>query len=104
MTADRLEQLLALREAVDHEIRAIRRRRGLADRRWQTDRRGRAASDDVMHERLDALGTTSLGVKLWAVEAGLLEAVKRGRLSNDLIDAYAAAHPTDPTRSGTVSR
>lgn len=38
------------------------------------------------------LGVTARDVKLWAVSAGLLDAVHRGRVKHDLVLAYADAH------------
>lgn len=58
----------------------------------QRPRRGRAqkASDRVTR-RLEQLGVTSHDVKVWAVSAGLLDRVRRGRIRGELVEAYATA-------------
>jgi hypothetical protein len=48
-------------------------------------------------DRLAALGVTHHQVKTWAVQQGLIPEIPRGVVQTRLIDAYAAAHPTQPT-------
>lgn len=46
-------------------------------------------------DRLAELGVTSRQVKEWAVETGRLPAVVRGRISRQLVEAYASQHPKE---------
>lgn len=49
-------------------------------------------SDATTPDSLTALGVTSRDVKQWAVTAGLMPAVVRGRVRRDVLEAYATAH------------
>jgi hypothetical protein len=45
-----------------------------------------------VQSRLADLGVSARQVKEWAVERGLIPAVVRGRISRDLVEAWAAEH------------
>lgn len=47
---------------------------------------------DRARDLLAQLGVTSTDVKRWAVTVGLLDAVKRGRISVELVETYAEMH------------
>ncbi len=96
----RLEQLLDLRRQVTVQIEVERRanpteatRLGLT----KTKRRpkDRTAAPNVVQRRLADLGVTTYDVKVWAVEAGILPAVKQGRIGIALVEQYATAHPME---------
>lgn len=54
-------------------------------------RRTSLTSDDAVRVMAE-LGVTSNDVKRWAVDQGLLDAVKRGRIRVDLVETYARHH------------
>jgi hypothetical protein len=95
-----LERLEQLRQQVDQAIAAERRRvalegpiRLVARPHQQVPRGNR------VDMRLASLGVTALQVKEWAVEAGLLDQVRRGRVALSLVEAYADADG-DPVQVG----
>lgn len=124
-TGTRLQNLQQLRRRAQHELDAARRRddrhdlprlRELVTRiQHQIDLetpapatptpagtprlRSQKATDRVTR-RLNQLGVTSHDVKEWAVTAGLLDRVRRGRIRAELVEAYAnrTTHPKEPTR------
>lgn len=60
----------------------------------RTKPKRKSAVDNVgLH--LARLGVTSNDVKVWAVSAGLLDQVRRGRIAAYLVEAYEHAHPTE---------
>ncbi|MEP7738549.1 hypothetical protein ABKW28_12905 [Nocardioides sp. 31GB23] len=77
-----LRRLLPLGQALAREIAALRPPEPVKLQRA-----------DLVGERLAELGVTSHEVKVWACERGLIEAVKRGRISRELVETYAAARP-----------
>lgn len=84
-TGTRLERLYRLRRCLDLEIAAELRRN--PPQRLTPRRRAEVATK----HRLDELGVTPRQVKEWAVEIGLLPAVRQGRVARHLIEAYAEA-------------
>lgn len=88
----RLEQLRRLRAQVDAEIHAEERRIELA-RPLPVTLKGPTGRKNIVDRTLAELGVTANDVKRWAVSAGLLDAVKRGRVSQRLVEQYADAHP-----------
>lgn len=103
-TGTRLDALRALLKQTDQEIScAIRRDADVARLRvLQTHLRdeiaaeeagsGRVLDIDPQMRRLADLGITSHDVKVWAYGQGLVDAVKRGRVSDQLVDAYVACN------------
>lgn len=90
----RLEQLLRLRDRIDHEI-AIERRKPTDHHTTTPTPTALPTPADLNTEaRLLRLGTTPKAVKQWAVTVGLLDRVPRGRVHRTLVDAYEAAHTT----------
>lgn len=88
----RLEQLLRLEQQVRHEIAVERRRVALEGPAREVPRTPRRLVDvNRVDVRLVELGVTARQVKEWAVAAGLLDRVRRGRVGADLVEAYAAA-------------
>lgn len=101
----RLEQLLALRDRLNHEI-AIERRHTL--------NAGRAAAQPArpapttppaptIERQLLDRGLTARQVKEWAVENGHVDHVARGRLSQRLLALYVQHHPTSSTDTSNRS-
>ncbi|EFQ82724.1 hypothetical protein HMPREF0063_11933 [Aeromicrobium marinum DSM 15272] len=107
-TGTRLEALQRLQRRTKHEIDSARRRddryelKRLADLAARIDDEIRLASAgrprskrvEKVLPRMHDLCVTAREVKVWAVEAGLIPAVVRGRVSGALVEAYAAAHST----------
>lgn len=110
-TGTRLDQLRTLQKRTRHEIAAAKRREdrygireleALAKRiddeialieppvifREARTSRGTVPLDQMLAD----LGVSSTEVKEWGVAQGLLDAVKRGRVSRVLVETYAAAH------------
>lgn len=107
-TGTRLEQLLNLRRQLNLEIEVETRRDpveavrlGLIKPKWVRPprRRGGHKRPDMvvrvaeLMARLERMGVTQHDVKVWAVEQGLLDEVKRGIVAGRILDAYAEAHP-----------
>lgn len=88
MVGSRLDQLIVLRDQITIEIERERR----------TGRHNGAHMRDIptsAEALMNTLGVTSRDVKEWAVTAGLLTAVRRGRVSLTIVHAYQEAnHPT----------
>lgn len=119
-TGPRLEHLLALQRRLEHEIAAERRKLALEDRDApgrtlpgatpepveQPSSRARTARATAAETaaRLDRLGVNARQVKEWAITAGLLDEVKRGRVPGDLVAAYADAHTTEEGVTDDVPR
>lgn len=105
-TGDRLSRLQLLQRRTKHELDSALRRGETHDAKRLTVLNGRlleaidaatpkpARRAEHVLDRLTELGVTSNDVKVWAVSAGLLDAVRRGRVKASLVEAYAAAHPT----------
>lgn len=117
-TRTRLEQLQSLRSRTQHQIRIahahgdrieLDRLRQLEDRLNAAivaeggratnvalssgrPRTRRKKAEEKVLKHLERLGVSSHDVKVWAVEAGLIPAVVRGRIKGALVDAYEAAH------------
>lgn len=85
MVGSRLDQLVVLRDKITAEIEHERRRG------WNN---GRAMVDvpTSAEALMNTLGVTSRQVKEWAVQAGLLTAVRRGRVSLSIVQAYQKEH------------
>lgn len=99
----RLEQLIALRNRIDLEIKAERRRQDGGRIRTQETRKRTPGGDGNPEERMAALGVDSHTVKQWAVDVGLATDIRRGRTSHDLVDAYIEAnHPHLWTDNGEL--
>lgn len=81
----RLDQLVVLRDQVTAEIE-LERRKGWANGRGMLDI---PTSAEAL---MNTLGVTSREVKAWAVDAGLLTAVRRGRVSLTIVRAYQEAN------------
>lgn len=87
----RLDQLLDLRRRLDLEIAQERMqswRDGNGPRPQSLKPSHRFNSADIL---LREIGATAHDVKVWALEAGLISEVKRGRVGIDLVKAYASA-------------
>ena len=81
----RLEQLEALRRRITLEIEMECRRvaqLGAVPPRMP----------DLVQAWLRVLGVTAYDVKVWGVEHGLLTSVRRGRVSVEVVRAFAEAH------------
>lgn len=93
----RLEQLQALRRRIDHEI-AIEAAHAIENngRRLPppVPRPEVSAHGDRLAQLLQDHGLTARLVKEWAVEHGLLDSVRRGRVASELVHAYIAAQDT----------
>lgn len=107
-TLTRLEELKALLGRTRHEIACQRRRGDTLDPRLyalearlvhaidvETGVYVPGKSNDCVSRRLRELGITAKQVKVWAAGQGLIPAVVQGRVASRLVEAYAAAHPTD---------
>lgn len=107
-TGTRLDALEALLRHTDQEIACARRRDAdtgdLATLRQhvvdeiaaELTRGGmtgfaRPGSPNKVDRRLAELGVTAYDVKVWAFDQGLVDAVKRGRVGQHLVEAYATA-------------
>ena len=92
----RLRELLA---SVEYELAILRGERE-PETAAQAAVRERAAGPKatVVDRRLYALGVTASDVRQWAREQGLTNST-RGRIGLDLVEAWAAAHPTTTERS-----
>lgn len=49
----------------------------------------------ALKQQIADLGVTSRAIKAWALDRGLVDAIKRGVPSQSLVDAYTAAHPQE---------
>jgi hypothetical protein len=81
----RLDQLVVLRDRITYEIETERR----------NGRHNGHAMRDIPSSAealMNTLGVTSRDVKEWAVERGLLTAVRRGRVSLAVVQAYQKEH------------
>lgn len=85
-TGTRLEQLHKLAARIQLEIEAELRRH-VPPARPKPEKP--ATQQTRVDERLRELGVTSRDVKQWAVQAGLRSHVQRGRVSLELVNAYA---------------
>lgn len=94
-TGTKLERLQALERQVKHEIAVELRRLALDDtgRHRAVTITPRRRGDQDTQDRLTELGVTSKHVKEWAVQKGILTAVRQGRVARWIVEAYAAAHP-----------
>lgn len=98
-SGDRLERLYRLRDQVNLEIQVIEHERAMTPRSPglatttlpKPKPAGVRPSDASAKELLAELGATTKQVKRWAVDAGLLPAVARGRVARSVIEDYAAA-------------
>lgn len=101
-SGSRLDMLRDLKRRVDAEIRAEEKleRSRTAIRAYKAKQEARR---DSVSQRLARLGVTAHDVKTWALEQGLITEIRRGRVSGDLVDAYAADHPTIRTIEGAAS-
>lgn len=101
----RLERLLDLRRKVDLEIEQERNRQELGIRIVTTlpTRTVSRLQVNSVDEQLADLGVTSRDVKVWALEAGLISGVTRGRVSQRLVDAYRSAVLVAALGPGTKS-
>lgn len=90
----RLDQLRALRDQLDQEI-ANEEYRDITGNAGRMRPPSRPATRLVEVNRVDLrlreLGVTSREVKVWAVAAGLIPEVKRGRVAEALVEQFAAA-------------
>lgn len=86
MVGTRLDQLVVLRDQITAEIEMERRRQ------WRNGH-GSVPMPTSSEALMNALGVTSRDVKEWAVTAGLLTAVRRGRVSLTIVRAYQEANP-----------
>lgn len=89
-TGTRLEQLQQLRKRIDLEIEYEQRTNPATPKRRPQTPRAEANTT----ARLRELGATTTQVRAWATTQGLTTST-RGRLSLDLINAYATAHTTE---------
>ena len=104
-TGTRLERLVSLHQRTRHELASARRREArreiealarlekklyaaIADESPKPSRR------EPVLDRMAELGVDARTVRTWARAEGLTKA-DRGRLSAALVEAWAAAHPTD---------
>lgn len=87
----KLERLLQLRAKLDLEISLEQKRVGLECGRIRPP--APPAPPVVMHsvEELERLGLLSITVKRWAKDQGLIPEVRRGRVNQRLVEAYAQA-------------
>lgn len=96
-TGSRLEELKRLHARIAHEIAVeeARERDRTAGMLPPIARRAFTKKKPIpAQEHLERLGVTARTVKEWAVSQGLLDAVKRGRVSAELVAAYAQATRT----------
>lgn len=105
---DRLEQLqrvarmqraharwagdLELHDRLDRLVRRITHEIGREQRARPEVAAAVRRADLGVQQHLEALGVTAHTVKVWGVQAGLLPAVVRGRVSGALVTAYDHAH------------
>lgn len=94
----RLLRLRELRSKIDREIREIEteeahRAKKAADRaNIGLPRTRRRKAEDRVTKHLEILGVTAHDVKEWALDAGLIQVISRGRVKQALVDAYEEAH------------
>lgn len=88
----RLDQLRALRAQLDQEI-ANEEYRDITGNpgRPTPPRAPRLVEVNRVDLRLRQLGVSSREVKVWAVAAGLIPEVKRGRVAEALVEQFAEA-------------
>jgi hypothetical protein len=67
--------------------------------RRQPPVRGLKGAEEYAAALMAHYGVAAVDVKRWAVSAGLLDQVRRGRVALELVEAYAAHHPTTPERN-----
>lgn len=70
--------------------------------RFQTFEKPSKSPTDHVADRLRLLGVTSHDVKVWAVEHGLVDRVRRGRIRMALVEAYARGNSTDSLGATTT--
>jgi hypothetical protein len=87
----RLEQLEELRARIEYEIAAERRRVAISVPNPPPARVPKLTEVNRVDVRLAGLGVTSRQVKEWAVDAGLLDHVHRGRVAAHLVEMFAEA-------------
>lgn len=87
----RLEQLEELRSRIEHEIAVERRRVALSVPLRPPSPIRSLVQVNRVDVRLAGLGVTSREVKEWAVDAGLLDRVHRGRVAAHLVEMFAEA-------------
>lgn len=87
----RLEQLEELDRRLHVEIE-LERRTHPPKPREKTTRRRTPTPRNKVDQHLVALGVTTRQVKQWALETGRLDRIHRGRVSAELVEAYAQAH------------
>lgn len=87
----RLEQLERLQERIRQEI-AVERRRLFLEGRERPHSATKAPRTNAVDHQLVALRVSAREVKEWALAEGLIEEIKRGRVSSELVDAYQLAH------------
>lgn len=101
----RLEQLEALRRRLDHEI-AHERAQAAADGGRLVEchpvRLVVSSRKNTTDLRLEQLGVTAHDVKVWGVQAGLLDEVKRGRVALSLVEQYALAQEATEWLTGSL--
>lgn len=102
-TGTRLESLQSLARRTEHELSSARRKDARREiprlellldklRDAIADEQGLARPRDVVSRGLFDLGLTAHDVRQWALEQGLIDQVRRGRLPLELLNAYRAAH------------
>lgn len=87
----RLEQLERLRTRLDQEIAQERLRVVLGQKVGYQAPPARPERGNRVQRRLRELGVTSLEVKRWAADAGLIDGVHRGRVAAHLVELFAEA-------------
>ena len=85
MVGSRLDQLVVLRDQISIEIERERR----AGRHNGLSMLAVPSSAEAL---MNTLGVSSREVKEWAVQRGLLTAVRRGRVSLAIVQAYQKEH------------
>lgn len=95
-TGTRLEQLRLLHARVGQEIATLERQEALEARPAPPPRRRRVRAAANQPDRATAallrLGVTAYEVKEWALDVGLITAIRRGKVSFVIIDQYETAH------------
>lgn len=87
LEVDKLPKLRALLQRIEGEIVAEGGKPAGRPRKPHYTSHKKAA--DHVYARLEQLGVTAHEVKVWAVEVGLLDVVRRGRIRGELVEAYA---------------
>ncbi len=97
-TGTKLEALHGLLKRTEQEISCARQRdrdttelRALRDRIRAQIEPTETQQRNIVDRRLDQLHVTARDVKVWAHANGLVDAVKRGRVGEHLVEAYATA-------------